>query len=97
MLISPNLNLRYLSGITVFKHNTIILNKTQKNLRFIHRVFVDFAVRPWLMSPTVAARMAVTFDRLSGSRLLINVVTGGDPVELAYVAKSRELFAIKFI
>ena len=41
------------------------------------------AVRPGLMSPTVAARMAATFDRLSGARLLINVVTGGDPVELA--------------
>jgi alkanesulfonate monooxygenase len=27
--------------------------------------------------------MAATFDRLSGGRLLINVVTGGDPVELA--------------
>ncbi|WP_346208501.1 FMNH2-dependent alkanesulfonate monooxygenase [Caldifermentibacillus hisashii] len=41
------------------------------------------AVRPGLMSPTVAARMAATFDRLSGARLLINVVTGGDPIELA--------------
>jgi alkanesulfonate monooxygenase len=27
--------------------------------------------------------MAATFDRISGGRLLINVVTGGDPVELA--------------
>ncbi len=27
--------------------------------------------------------MAASFDRLSGGRLLINVVTGGDPVELA--------------
>lgn len=41
------------------------------------------AVRPGLMSPGVAARMAATFDRLSGGRLLINVVTGGDPIELA--------------
>ncbi|MBD0388458.1 MAG: FMNH2-dependent alkanesulfonate monooxygenase [Nostoc sp. C3-bin3] len=41
------------------------------------------AVRPGLMSPGVAARMAATFDRISGGRLLINVVTGGDPVELA--------------
>lgn len=41
------------------------------------------AVRPGLMSPTLAARMAATFDRLSGGRLLINVVAGGDPVELA--------------
>ncbi len=41
------------------------------------------AVRPGLVSPGVAARMAATFDRLSNGRLLINVVTGGDPVELA--------------
>ncbi|WP_017729254.1 FMNH2-dependent alkanesulfonate monooxygenase [Halalkalibacterium ligniniphilum] len=41
------------------------------------------AVRPGLMSPSVAARMASTMDRLSNGRLLINVVTGGDPVELA--------------
>jgi alkanesulfonate monooxygenase len=41
------------------------------------------AVRPGLMSPGLAARMTSTFDRLSGGRLLINVVTGGDPEELA--------------
>jgi alkanesulfonate monooxygenase len=41
------------------------------------------AVRPGIMSPTVAARMAATFDRFSGGRLLINVVTGGDPQEAA--------------
>ncbi|GAA3402080.1 FMNH2-dependent alkanesulfonate monooxygenase [Paenibacillus hodogayensis] len=41
------------------------------------------AVRPGLMSPSTAARMAATFDRLSGGRLLVNIVTGGDPHELA--------------
>ena len=41
------------------------------------------AIRPGLVSSGVAARMAATFDRLSNGRLLINVVTGGDPVELA--------------
>lgn len=41
------------------------------------------AVRPGIMSPTVAARMASSFDRLSQGRLLVNVVAGGDPVELA--------------
>lgn len=41
------------------------------------------AVRPGLVLPGVAARMAATLDRLSNGRLLINVVTGGDPVELA--------------
>ncbi len=40
------------------------------------------AVRPGIMSPTVAARMASTFDRLSNGRLLVNVVTGGDTGEL---------------
>ncbi|MDN0082320.1 FMNH2-dependent alkanesulfonate monooxygenase [Crenobacter sp. SG2305] len=40
------------------------------------------AVRPGIMSPTVAARMAASFDRHSAGRLLVNVVTGGDPVEL---------------
>ncbi|HML27256.1 MAG TPA: FMNH2-dependent alkanesulfonate monooxygenase [Hyphomicrobium sp.] len=45
------------------------------NLRYL------VAVRPGLQSPTVAARMTATLDRLSGGRLLVNVVTGGDPVE----------------
>jgi alkanesulfonate monooxygenase len=40
------------------------------------------AVRPGLQEPAAAARMAATLDRISGGRLLINVVTGGDPVEL---------------
>ncbi|MER9122160.1 FMNH2-dependent alkanesulfonate monooxygenase [Mesorhizobium sp. M0959] len=39
------------------------------------------AVRPGLQSPTLAARMTSTLDRISGGRLLINVVTGGDPLE----------------
>jgi len=39
------------------------------------------AVRPGLLSPTLAARMTATLDRMSKGRLLINVVTGGDPVE----------------
>lgn len=41
------------------------------------------AVRPGLMSPTLAARMTATLDRISEGRALINVVTGGDPEELA--------------
>jgi alkanesulfonate monooxygenase len=39
------------------------------------------AVRPGLQSPTMAARMTATLDRISNGRLLINVVTGGDPTE----------------
>ncbi len=41
------------------------------------------AVRPGIMTPTVAARMTATLDQISNGRLLINVVAGGDPVELA--------------
>ena len=39
------------------------------------------AVRPGLQSPTVAARMVATLDRISNGRLLINIVTGGNPIE----------------
>jgi len=46
-----------------------------KRLRFL------VALRPGIIAPTAGARMAATFDRLSGGRLLINVVTGGDPSE----------------
>ena len=47
-----------------------------RSLRFL------VAIRPGITSPALSARMAATFDRLSGGRLLINVVTGGDPGEL---------------
>ncbi len=40
------------------------------------------ALRPGLVTPTLAARMSATFDRLSGGRLLVNLVTGGDTAEL---------------
>jgi alkanesulfonate monooxygenase len=53
------------------------LMPSTKRLKFL------VAVRPGIMSPTVAARMTATFDRLSGGRLLINVVSGGDPLEAA--------------
>ncbi|WP_080834488.1 FMNH2-dependent alkanesulfonate monooxygenase [Cohnella massiliensis] len=52
-------------------------------LPFTSRLKFLVAVRPGLMSPTLSARMAATFDRLSGGRLLVNVVTGGDKTELA--------------
>ena len=41
------------------------------------------ALRPGLVAPAQSARMAATLDRLSGGRLLVNLVTGGDPDELA--------------
>jgi alkanesulfonate monooxygenase len=40
------------------------------------------ALRPGLVQPVQSARMAATFDRMSGGRLLVNLVTGGDPDEL---------------
>jgi alkanesulfonate monooxygenase len=48
---------------------------------FTERLRYLVAVRPGLQSPTVAARMTATLDRVSEGRLLINVVTGGDPAE----------------
>ncbi|MBX6392282.1 MAG: FMNH2-dependent alkanesulfonate monooxygenase, partial [Burkholderiales bacterium] len=50
---------------------------------FTRRLKFLVALRPGVFTPAVAARMAATFDRLSDGRLLLNVVTGGDPVELA--------------
>ncbi|KAA8995237.1 FMNH2-dependent alkanesulfonate monooxygenase [Affinibrenneria salicis] len=41
------------------------------------------ALRPGVISPTLAARQSATLDRLSGGRALFNLVTGGDPDELA--------------
>ncbi|MFC5703735.1 LLM class flavin-dependent oxidoreductase [Cohnella faecalis] len=40
------------------------------------------AMRPGLISPVLAARMASTLDTLSGGRLLINVVTGSTASDL---------------
>jgi alkanesulfonate monooxygenase len=46
-----------------------------ERLRFL------IAVRPGVLSPTQAARMTATLDRLSNGRVLVNVVSGGDPQE----------------
>lgn len=54
---------------------TAALIAATERLRFL------VALRPGLMSPTLAAQMASTFQRLSGDRLLLNVVVGGDPAE----------------
>jgi alkanesulfonate monooxygenase len=51
-----------------------LINQT-KQLKFL------VALRPGFTSPTVSARMASTLDRISGGRLLINIVAGGDPAE----------------
>ncbi|HEY8878336.1 MAG TPA: FMNH2-dependent alkanesulfonate monooxygenase [Roseateles sp.] len=50
---------------------------TTRRLKFL------VALRPGLVAPSQSARMAATLDRLSGGRLLVNLVTGGDPEELA--------------
>jgi len=47
-----------------------------KQLKFL------VALRPGLVQPVQQARTAATFDRLSGGRLLVNLVTGGDAEEL---------------
>jgi alkanesulfonate monooxygenase len=39
------------------------------------------ALRPGFTAPTLAAQMAATYQRISGGRLLLNIVTGGDDVE----------------
>jgi alkanesulfonate monooxygenase len=39
------------------------------------------AFRPGLISPTLAAQMAATYQRISRGRLLLNVVTGGQAAE----------------
>ena len=41
------------------------------------------ALRPGVTLPSFAARQAAALDRLSNGRLLLNVVVGGNPVELA--------------
>jgi alkanesulfonate monooxygenase len=54
---------------------TAALTQVTKRLKFL------VAFRPGLVSPTLAAQMAASFQRVSGGRLLLNVVTGGDEIE----------------
>ena len=54
---------------------TAMLSQVSERLKFL------VAFRPGLISPTLAAQMAATFQRLSGGRLLLNVVTGGESHE----------------
>lgn len=41
------------------------------------------ALRPGTLSPTYAARQAAALDRISNGRYIVNIVTGGNPTELA--------------
>lgn len=54
---------------------TAALIRETERLKFL------VAFRPGSISPTLAAQQAATFQRLSGGRLLLNVVTGGDSSE----------------
>ncbi|MEV8553864.1 LLM class flavin-dependent oxidoreductase [Streptomyces glaucescens] len=54
---------------------TAMVSRHTERLRFL------VAFRPGFVSPTLAAQMASTFQRQSGGRLLLNVVTGGESHE----------------
>ena len=45
--------------------------------------FLGSALRPGILTPALAARQAAALDRISNGRLLLNVVTGGNPTDLA--------------
>lgn len=54
---------------------TAMLSQLSERLKFL------VAFRPGLTAPYLAAQMAGTFQNLTGGRLLLNVVTGGEPHE----------------
>ncbi len=54
---------------------TAALSAVVDRLRFL------VAFRPGSIAPTLAAQQALTFQRHSGGRLLLNIVTGGDDAE----------------
>ncbi|WP_030410698.1 LLM class flavin-dependent oxidoreductase [Streptomyces sp. NRRL S-1448] len=51
---------------------TAMVSQHSERLKFL------VAFRPGFVSPTLAAQMAATFQRQTGGRLLLNVVTGGE-------------------
>ncbi|MDI9829910.1 LLM class flavin-dependent oxidoreductase [Streptomyces sp. NPDC004822] len=54
---------------------TAMVSRHTERLKFL------VAFRPGAVSPTLAAQMASTFQRHTGGRLLLNVVTGGESQE----------------
>ncbi|MER6378602.1 LLM class flavin-dependent oxidoreductase [Streptomyces sp. NPDC001250] len=54
---------------------TAMVSQNSERLKFL------VAFRPGSVSPTLAAQMASTFQRQTGGRLLLNVVTGGESHE----------------
>lgn len=55
---------------------------TASLLGVTERIKFLVAFRPGLLSPTLAAQMASTYQRMSGGRMLVNIVTGAEPREL---------------
>ena len=55
--------------------STAMLSQVSERLKFL------VALRPGLTAPFLAAQMAGTFQNLTGGRLLLNVVTGGESHE----------------
>ena len=56
---------------------------TASLLPLTRRVKFLVAFRPALLTPTLAAQMASTYQRMSDGRLLVNIVTGAETAELA--------------
>jgi alkanesulfonate monooxygenase len=54
---------------------TAMLSQQTERLKFL------VAFRPGMLTPTLAAQMAATYQRHSPGRLLLNIVTGGEPTE----------------
>ncbi|MDH2414771.1 LLM class flavin-dependent oxidoreductase [Nocardioides sp. CER19] len=54
---------------------TAMISSLSERLKFL------VAFRPGIVSPYLAAQMAASFQNLSGGRLLLNVVTGGEDAE----------------
>ncbi len=54
---------------------TAALSQLTTRLRFL------VAFRPGFVAPTLAAQQAATFQRVTGNRLLLNIVTGGEEAE----------------
>ncbi|MBB5783241.1 LLM class flavin-dependent oxidoreductase [Nonomuraea jabiensis] len=55
--------------------STVAIAQYARRLKFL------VAFRPGLISPTLAAQQAATFQHLTGGRLLLNVVSGGSDAE----------------
>ena len=58
-------------------------------LRETTRLKFLVAFRPGVINPVLAAQMAAAYQRISGGRLMLNIVTGGEPREQAPVRRHR--------